>query len=57
MRYNYDMSIHVITPLPGKVIVIRTHDGKYAKMVIKSYYKDSDMEKEPRYYTFDYIYN
>ena len=48
---------HVIRPIPGKVIVVRTHDGKYAKMVIKSYYKNSDVKEDPRYYTFDYIYN
>lgn len=55
--YTYNsQGKHIIRPIPGMVIVIRTHNGKYAKMVIDSYYKDSNTEDAPRYYTFKYIY-
>ncbi|MGS2738645.1 HmuY family protein [Sinomicrobium sp. M5D2P17] len=51
---------HVISPIAGKILVVRTHDGKYAKVEILSYYKDApadpDLESELRYYTFNYIY-
>ncbi|WP_111308946.1 HmuY family protein [Confluentibacter sediminis] len=52
---------HVITPTPGKVLVIKTHDGKYAKVEILSYYKDAPenpdgLTDESRYFTFKYVY-
>lgn len=52
---------HLITPTPGKVIVVKTHDGKYAKLEILSYYKDAPDQPdafvdESRYYTFNYVY-
>lgn len=52
---------HVIEPTPGKVLVIKTHDGKYAKLEILSYYKDAPedpdgLTDESRYYTFKYVY-
>ncbi|WP_299104199.1 HmuY family protein [uncultured Tenacibaculum sp.] len=49
----------VITRIAGKVIVVKTVDGNYAKMSIKSYYKDEDSTNNAnaRYYTFDYVYN
>lgn len=51
----------LITPTPGKIIVIRTRDGKYAKVEILSYYKDAPEDPdafmdEERYYTFNYVY-
>ena len=60
--YNYaGPPTHVISPVPGRVLVIRTHDGKYAKVEILSYYKDAptapDAESESRFYTFNYLYN
>ncbi|WP_340066083.1 HmuY family protein [Ascidiimonas aurantiaca] len=59
--YNYDGSQNLVTPLAGRVLVIRTHDGKYAKMEILSYYKDAPSQPDPstdeeRYYTFRYVY-
>lgn len=59
--YNYNFENHSITPIPGKIIVVRTHDGKYAKMEIVSYYKDNPEEPNPevdpsQYYTFNYAY-
>lgn len=50
---------HRINPIAGKVLVIKTVDGNYAKMEIISYYKDKDPSKQAnaRHYTFNYIYN
>ncbi|MEH0008437.1 MAG: HmuY family protein [Flavobacteriales bacterium] len=60
----YDMGKHVVYPIPGRILVFRTRDGKYAKVEITSYYKDIlDPEKIPAkshdfgYYTFRYAYN
>jgi hypothetical protein len=64
--YTYDQLTSLITPLAGRVLVVRTASGKYAKMEITCYYKGgttlsasaSDMEKltKQRYYTFRYAY-
>nr|WP_322623223.1 HmuY family protein [uncultured Flavobacterium sp.] len=58
--YGYNSDTHIITALAGKVFVVKTHDGKYAKMQILSYYKDAepnpDLNTEYRYYTFKYAY-
>ncbi|MEM8999877.1 MAG: IPT/TIG domain-containing protein [Bacteroidota bacterium] len=60
--YNYNFMTNVVSPLPGKIVVFRTHDGKYAKIEILSYYEDAPANPDgfvdaPRYYTFNYIYN
>lgn len=59
--YNYNPQVNQISPIPGKVLVIRTNDRKYAKVEILSYYKDvpaqPDAESEGRFYTFNYVYN
>ncbi len=52
---------HVISPIAGKVLVFRTHNGRYAKMEIKSYYQDAPdnpngLTTPSQYYTFDYAY-
>ena len=52
---------HLITPLAGKILVFKTHDGRYAKMEILSYYKDAPtapdaFEDFDKYYTFNYVY-
>jgi len=59
--YTYNPTTHLITPTPGKVIVIQTHDGRFAKMEILSYYKDAPAQPDPfttpsKYYTFNYVY-
>ncbi len=64
--YNYDGANNLITPLPGRVLVIRTASGKYAKLEITNYYKKgvtpsasaSDAEKlsSQRHYGFRYTY-
>ncbi|MEX0275602.1 MAG: HmuY family protein [Flavobacteriaceae bacterium] len=47
---------HQIVPTAGKILVFRTHDGKYAKIEVLSYYKDADASSESRHYTFKYVY-
>lgn len=58
--YSYNSETHIITAVAGKVFVVKTHDGKYAKMEILSYYKDAPsnptIETETRYYTFNFAY-
>ena len=60
--YNYNPATFTITAIPGKVLVFRTRDGRYAKVEILSYYKDNPAQPDPmsdesRYYTFNYVYN
>lgn len=55
--YKYDMSVHAILPIVGRAILIKTNDGKYAKIEIISYYKGAPEEvptEESSYYTFRY---
>lgn len=52
---------HLISPTPGKVLVIKTRTGKYAKLELLSYYKDAPdnpdaFVHETPYYTFNYVY-
>jgi hypothetical protein len=64
--YTYDPLANLITPLAGRVLVIRTASGKYAKVEITCYYKggttlaatasDADKLSKQRYYTFRYTF-
>jgi len=61
--YTYDPTQLTILPIPGKEIVFRTADNKYAKIEILSYYKDAPQVindqialNDLRYYTFNYVY-
>lgn len=58
--YNYNSQTHIITPIPGVVLVIRTGDGKFAKVQILSYYKGAPETpsslSQSGYYTFRYVY-
>lgn len=64
--YNYDGPTNLVTPLPGRVLVIRTANGKFAKIEILNYYKkgqtpaisDADDIKlrNQRYYLLRYTY-
>ena len=52
---------YIISPTPGKILVFKTRDGKYAKMEIVSYYQGAPETPqygvdESRYYTFNYVY-
>ncbi|GAB3319250.1 HmuY family protein [Larkinella ripae] len=48
----------VISPTEDKVLVIRTADGKFAKVEVLSYYKGGPdgPGSESRFYTFRYVY-
>ena len=64
--YTYDGANNLITPIAGRVLVIKTASGKYAKFEILSYYKggvtlsptasDADKLTKQRYYTFRFTY-
>ena len=64
--YSYNGATQLITPVPGRVLVIRTATGKYAKLEILNYYKggvtpdatasDNDKLTKQRYFTFRYLY-
>lgn len=64
--YIYDGANNLVNPIPGRVLVIRTANGKYAKLEINNYYKggvtplasasDNIKTTEQRYYTFRYTY-
>lgn len=57
--YNYDMTTHIVTPIAGKVFVVKTHDGKFAKFEILSYYKDAPSTPDGTnsgFYTFNFAY-
>ena len=57
---------NLVTPIPGRVLVIRTASGKFAKIEILNYYKggvtpaatasDNVKMKDQRYYTFRYSF-
>src|SRR5213075_1399947 len=58
--YSYNPTTNLVTPIPGRILAIRTASGKYAKIEIQNYYKGgvtpdataSDSEKltKQRYY-------
>ena len=64
--YNYDGPNNLVTAIPGRVLVIKTATGKYAKVEILNYYKgnttplstasDSIKIYDSRYYSFRYTY-
>ena len=64
--YTYDGLTTLVSPIAGRVLVIRTATGKFAKIEIISYYKGgvtlpasasvNDKLFKQRYYTFRYTY-
>ncbi len=59
--WSYNPATHLLSPVAGRVIVVKTNDGKYAKVELISYYKDAPMvpnplQDESGYLTFNYIY-
>ena len=57
--YDYNPTTHLITPKAGNILIMKTHDGKYAKVEILSYYENSQPNAEVdnyQYYTFKYTY-
>lgn len=57
--YNYNPVAMVLTPAPGRIILVRTANGLYAKMRILSYYRGAPdsptIDSEARYVTFEYL--
>ena len=57
---SYDMSTHILSPIPGRILVFRTHDNKYAKMEIIYFYDSPDPQPSEGdyggFYTFNYVY-
>ena len=57
---SYDMSSHILSPIPGRILVFRTHDNKYARLEILYFYDSPDPQPlEGDYggfYTFNYVY-
>src|SRR6188474_3847799 len=64
--YSYNGATNLITPVPGRILAIRTASGKYAKIEIQNYYiggvtpdataSDNDKLMKQRYYTFRYTF-
>ena len=64
--YTYDGLTTLVSPIAGRVLVIRTATGKFAKIEILNYYKGgvtlastasvNDKLFKQRYYTFRYTY-
>ena len=55
--YKYDMSVHAILPIVGRTILVKTAEGKFAKVEIISYYKGAPEDvptEESSYFTFRY---
>jgi HmuY protein len=51
----------IVSPIAGRVIIVKTADGRYAKMEIQSYYKGApatvnNLTDLDRHYTFKYVY-
>ncbi|GMQ81053.1 MAG: HmuY family protein [Rhodothermia bacterium] len=57
--YNYNPVAQVITPIPGRILLIKTAGAKYAKIRIVSYYQGAPetptAESTARYLTFDFV--
>ena len=64
--YLYTPQTNLVTPIPGRVLVIKTATGRYAKVEIINYYKggttppasatDAVKTFSQRYYTFRFTY-
>ncbi|MBL7870304.1 MAG: HmuY family protein [Cyclobacteriaceae bacterium] len=62
--YTYSPGSNLVSPIAGKVIIVKTADNRYVKFEILSYYKGAPATVSPepagtdkdRYYTFRYVY-
>lgn len=59
--YNYNPAAMVLSPIPGRFLIVRTADGRYAKVRILNYYQGNPDPVDPfsdqeRYYTFEYVF-
>ncbi len=58
--YDYNPQLNLISPIPGRTIVLTTADGqRYAKVRILSFYRGNPNPPDPqapsRHYTFEYV--
>lgn len=60
--YNYNPATFTVTPIPGRVILVKTAAGNYSKIEILSYYKGNPsvaeinpMTTPSAHYTFRYV--
>lgn len=57
--YNYNPATMIVSPIPGRILLLRTADGLYAKMRIVSYYRGAPdpptAQSEARYFTLEYV--
>lgn len=57
--YSYNPTNHLISIVPGKIFVLKTADGKYAKLQLLGYYKGAPASPKPeepaRFFTFKYV--
>ncbi|OYX13525.1 MAG: hypothetical protein B7Z16_15555 [Algoriphagus sp. 32-45-6] len=60
--YNYNSATFTVTPIPGRVILVKTTEGNYAKIEILSYYKGNPpadqinpMTTPSAHYTFQFV--
>ncbi len=58
--YNYNATTNIISPIAGKVFVVKTYNGKYAKFEILSYYQNApttpSASSVSKYYTLRFVY-
>lgn len=58
--YAYNAATNIIAPIAGKVFVVKTYNGKYAKFEILSYYQNApaspDATSVARYYKLKFVY-
>jgi hypothetical protein len=57
----YEINNNAILPYSDKTLVFKTHNSRYAKVKIVSFYKDAPeninpFSSKPEYYTFSYTY-
>lgn len=60
--YNYNPANNVISPIPGRTLIVRTADGRFAKVRLLSYYQGNPSPDEitpetpSRYFTLEYVF-
>jgi hypothetical protein len=52
----YDHTTNLISPIAGEILVVRTHDNKYAKVEILNFYDSPMTNLFGGFYTFNYVY-
>lgn len=60
--YNYNFTTHIVSPIPGRVLLFQTNSGNFAKVEILSYYQNNPPLAEVNglstpspFYSFRYI--